>query len=156
MRDGDGALRRYCRVDEGCPQWNKPWEKRADLIHHIKERHGITIDIPRRPVGRPKGSQKAPLPCGSRSHRQAKTRFGSIETRVKLARKKHLKDLHKSAEKRWLFSSAKGKMPYEEWLKAYIEDQMEKWERDMPNRIAKMQASIAKGYDKMVSVQWFA
>ncbi|KAI5059250.1 hypothetical protein GOP47_0025569 [Adiantum capillus-veneris] len=146
IRERDGALRHYCRVDGSCPQWNKSWEKCSDLMHHLKERHRIVIDIPHRKRGRPKNSQKHPLTSGSRSHRQLPTRFASIETRIKLARRKHLKDLHKGYQRRWLFISLNGKMDFEEWLQKYVDDEIKEWESRMPKRIKEMEAKTAKGY----------
>lgn len=144
-------LVRYCRVTEECPQWGKPWEKRVDMMHHLQEKHGIIVNIPRRNAGRPRSSERSGLHTGSRSHRQSKIRFASIDTRIKLARRKHLNDLHNGAKKRWKFSAHKHKMPFEEWVKKYIDEQMAVWESGMPDRIAKMKAKIAKGYNAMVS-----
>ncbi|MCO5552089.1 hypothetical protein L7F22_040983 [Adiantum nelumboides] len=148
-RERDGTLVRYCRVNENCSQRNRAWEKRVDLIHHVKKYHGLIIEVPRKSAGRPKGDQKSELPNGSRSHRQAKTRFQSLETRIKLARNKHIKYLNENAKKRWKLSSLNGKIPYEQWLKNYVHEEMEKWENDMPSRVAKMKANIAKGYKAM-------
>ncbi|MCO5546920.1 hypothetical protein L7F22_000359 [Adiantum nelumboides] len=145
----DGALVRYCRVDENCSQRNRAWEKRVDLIHHVKKCHGLIIEVPRKSAGRPKGDQKSKLPNGSQSHRQTKTQFQSLETRIKLSRNKHIKDLNANAKKRWKLSSLNGKIPYEQWLKNYVHEEMEKWENDMPSRVAKMKANIAKGYKAM-------
>ncbi|MCO5555642.1 hypothetical protein L7F22_009187 [Adiantum nelumboides] len=151
-REREGTLVRYCRVDENCSQRNRAWEKRVDLIHHVKKYHGLIIEVPRKSAGRPKGDQKSELPNGSRSHRQAKTRFQSLEIRIKLARNKHIKDLNENAKKTWKLSSLNGKIPYEQWLKNYVHEEMEKWENDMPSRIAKMKANIAKGYTAMNEV----
>ncbi|MCO5548254.1 hypothetical protein L7F22_001711 [Adiantum nelumboides] len=143
-RERDGALVRYCRVDENCSQRHRAWEKRVYLIHHVKKCHSLKIEVPRKSAGRPKGDQKSELPNGSRSHRQAKTRFQSLETRIKLARNKHIKDLNENAKKRWKLSFLNGKIPYEQWLKNYVHEEMEKWENDMPSRVAKMKVQRLK------------
>lgn len=120
------------------------------MMRHLEDAHGIRIDIPKRPMGRPKGNDKPPLPTSSRSSRQCKKRFDDIQLRINNARKKHKRDKERIAFSTWSSLKENDKPSFEVWRESWIVEKMAQWESNLPQRISRMQATIDRGYDASV------
>lgn len=89
----DGRTLRRCCASNKCAGSEKFIEKRKRMMAHLREKHGLIIDIPYRPTGRPHGGKA----CSNNPNPHAKT-----WKRVALKSSKDVEYKWKSNSKRWI------------------------------------------------------
>ncbi|MCO5611757.1 hypothetical protein L7F22_066015 [Adiantum nelumboides] len=143
----NGSIVRHCRANEDCPKRHLCFLKRMHLMRHLSDDHGIQVNIPKRPMGRPKGCNASTASNSSRSMRQSKTRFTDIDAKIRNARNKHRRDKEAAAKTFWESLDDDNKPPLDVWRKNYVAEAMARWESGMPARMHRMECAIKLGYE---------
>ncbi|MCO5587668.1 hypothetical protein L7F22_041619 [Adiantum nelumboides] len=143
----NGSIVHHCRATEDCPKRHLCFLKRVHMMHHLSDDHGIQVNIPKRPMGRPKGCNASTTLNSSRSMRQSKTRFTDIDAKIRNAWNKHRRDKEAAAKTFWESLDDDNKPPLDVWRKNYVAEAMARWESRMPARMHRMECAIKLGYE---------
>ncbi|MCO5611321.1 hypothetical protein L7F22_065573 [Adiantum nelumboides] len=143
----NGSIVRHCCATEDCSKCHLCFLKRVHMMRHLSDDHGIQVNIPKRPMGRPKGCNASTASNSFHSMRQSKTRFTDNDAKIRNARNKHMCDKETAAKTFWESLDDDNKPPLDVWRKNYVAEAMARWESGMPARMHRMECAIKLGYE---------
>ena len=154
----DGRLIRQCRASDACPLAESFIEKRARMENHLREKHGIDIKIPNRPVGRPTNEILKSRPCRTFPHpnaetwkRQAEKRSLDKDGKFERNRRTYERIQSLRAEEAWNELKDEFKTATKEnYIASWVKDKMSKYMSTATERVAKIEKRMqARGKTKV-------
>ncbi|KAI5063453.1 hypothetical protein GOP47_0022000 [Adiantum capillus-veneris] len=150
----DGRLARQCRASADCPKRSAFIFKRLRMMSHLKTFHGITVEIEKRPGGRPlhkeaeRRANLMPNPEVKAWHKAALKRFGDKDRKFRQNCKRYQRITRIRAHQVWKDLGNQYKhMSEAAFIEEFVAGKMRDYMAVKALRLAKIQKRIDEGYN---------